>query len=226
MRKLIGLIIIILVLGCNTLLQDRDVPPQLSLQYVNQTDDYYLFYFNMVALEDIHSFAVELIFDSELFTLNAEEFFDENGNGHYETDEQFLDCGIDRLCNDCDQYDVSIDCNEEIGLGSCYDSICIDQITCESNANSFCEDSGCDNELDCIGTGPEQCGSIWTNNCNSIWDPNDPAGDDYIGDDQDYTRTEGNNKWDDSTVLWNAEFENYPNFYTISDTYPGKISFA
>ena len=60
MNKLIGLLIIIIFsIGCDTLLQDRDVSPTLALIPQSQTEDEYVFSFEMYAVEQINSFACD-----------------------------------------------------------------------------------------------------------------------------------------------------------------------
>ena len=99
MRKLIGLIIIFLFLGCDTLLQDRDVSPRLTLIPYELNDNEFIFYFEMYAIEQINSFACEILFDSEIFDTYTEGFADLNDNGGCEYNEEYFDCGLDQCCD-------------------------------------------------------------------------------------------------------------------------------
>ena len=82
--------------SCDSILQsDRDFSPTLTLVNQNQTDEELIFTFEMHAIENMTSFACEIIFDPEIFNFKQEYFEDNNDNGSYDYGEEFIDCNID-----------------------------------------------------------------------------------------------------------------------------------
>ena len=99
-RVLIGSLIVLLVSGCDTLTQDRDVAPRLTLVPTFKNEQDLIFSFEMYSIEQVNSFACEILFDSDVFETYTEPFVDNNNNGGCEYDEEYYDCGLDKLCNE------------------------------------------------------------------------------------------------------------------------------
>ena len=94
-RVLIGLLIVLLVSGCDTLTQDRDVAPRLTLVPTFKNEQDLIFSFEMYSIEQVNSFACEILFDSDIFETYTEPFNDNNNNGSCEWDEEPIDCNDD-----------------------------------------------------------------------------------------------------------------------------------
>ena len=99
MRIFFSICILFLFIGCDSILQDRDISPRLSLLWQYQDDKELTLDFYMYSIEQVNSFACEIIFDSEIFELYTEDFVDLNNNGSLEMNEEFYDCGLDRCCD-------------------------------------------------------------------------------------------------------------------------------
>jgi len=160
MRILIGSLFIIIFTGCDTLLQDRDVSPRLTLVPLVQDIDNgdYIFSFEMYSIEQINSFATEVLFDPNIFDTYTEPFIDNNNNGGCEYDEEYFDCGLDKIC---DSYENG--CGESIPSSLYTYPEMVDILLLNQNIESFemldqsqWYDCGLDNTCDLYENG---CGS-------------------------------------------------------------------
>ena len=160
MRILIGSLIIIIFSGCDTLLQDRDVSPLLTFVPIDQNIEErdYIFSFEMYSIEQINSFACEILFDPNVFETYTEPFVDNNNNGGCEYDEEYFDCGLDKICNSYEN-----GCGDGIPSSLYTYSEMIDILLSNQNIESFemldesqWFDCGLDNTCDSYENG---CGS-------------------------------------------------------------------
>tara|TARA_Y100001934_G_C12262031_1_gene730516 strand:- start:6 stop:1175 length:1170 start_codon:yes stop_codon:yes gene_type:complete len=140
LQNLTVFLLVLFFLGCDTMLQDRDSSPRLALASndnvpiinVNEEDNEIIFHFEMYSIEQINSFACEILFDSEIFDTYTEEFIDLNGNGGCEYNEAYFDCGLDQIC---DSYENG--CGESIPDSLYTYSEMIDILISNQNIESF-----------------------------------------------------------------------------------------
>ena len=99
MKNIIYFFVVLLFFSCDKIMQDRDISPRLTLMLSELNEDEIIFSFEMYAIEQINSFACEILFDENIFETYTESFTDLNNNGGREHNEEYFDCGLDQCCD-------------------------------------------------------------------------------------------------------------------------------
>ncbi len=154
---LIIITFVLLLTSCDTILnRDDELGPEINLIKQYQDDEWLFFTLEMHNINNINSFALEVVFDSDIFDIsgNQELYEDNNENGIFDYGDQFLDCGTDGCCDGDDSCEDDLDDNYDPGT-------CTDEYGDQISSQEVCES--------------DSVNGIWTENLagtegNGNWD--------------------------------------------------------